>query len=223
MDGDDFYHQDKIRLSYEILENNQNLNIAYSNYSLIKNKIKSNNKKKLKEIILFDDLINQNSPPAPMSNLVYRAKWWLENKYYFDDKLKHLEDWDFLLNFRNIKIGLIDEYLLSIKIRDEKTYNDHLLELKNRLYLINKRLGVFNDYNFEKDTIISIFFLISIKKNKKNNLDFFYFLKTYIFFNLLIIFNKNYRRVINTIFKSILRLNFVIYRIIFSSFLNKIK
>jgi len=31
LDGDDFYHQDKIRLSYEILENNQNLNIAYLN------------------------------------------------------------------------------------------------------------------------------------------------------------------------------------------------
>lgn len=214
LDGDDFLNKYKIIKSINILNNNSNYDAVFSNVKNIRSKNKPYNSNFLNNIF-YHEILNGITPPAPMSNIIYRTKLFkFRNKNYFDNYLTHLEDWDFLIGLNKVNYYCIKENLVSINIDKDFCHRDILREIDNRLYVVNKRIKKITNLDYQS-TIITQLNIQYICKDYV--LIFLRLIKLNLFYLIDIVRLKS----VYHIFGGFIKMNFFISKIMVSKIINK--
>lgn len=230
LDGDDKLNVYKFEKSIIHLSsvNEINTDAVFSDYSFINNEgILKDSSKFEKRNITYSDLLLGKSPPAPMSNIFYKTSILRKNStFFFDTNLSHLEDYDFLLNFKSNIFCYLDEKLVFIRTKNKKSNNNDLFsEFESRLNLITKRKNILNDISSQKESIISLVFLIldTSRIRKFVLFNFLFVIFYYVKLNLKVLVNRASYDAICFIFNNFYSFNLHISKKIISTLVGKIK
>ena len=180
LDVDDLWNKNKLKLQFKKFQTNQNIQILYTKYYILKNKelIKKNNYKfvkgKCKNEIIFSYI--EGRPLTAWLTLMIRKKAIQSLKYAFDKRLHISSDFDLIYRLSDFcNFDYLNKYLASYRIHEKnESKSNSLIEINelNHIFRKIKKDKVFKNNNivskFSEKLLLKKFFLDKIKNNKSN-------------------------------------------------------
>ena len=160
LDVDDLWNKNKLMLQVKKFQTDQNIQILYTNYYILKNKklIKKNNynfvKGKCKKKIVYSYI--EGKPLTAWLTLMIRKNAIQSLKYAFDKKLHISSDFDLIYRLSHFcKFDYLNKYLASYRVHEKNESNKNNFKELNELNYIFKKIK--KDVYFKNDKIIDKF------------------------------------------------------------------
>jgi len=180
LDVDDLWNKNKLMLQFKKFQTNQNIQILYTKYYILKNKelIKKNNYKfvkgKCKNEIIFSYI--EGRPLTAWLTLMIRKKAIKSLKYAFDKRLHISSDFDLIYRLSDFcNFDYLNKYLASYRVHEKNESKSNSSTEINELNYIFRKIKkdkIFKNNNivskFCEKLLLKKFFLDKIKNNKSN-------------------------------------------------------
>ena len=166
LDADDWWLKNKLKKQVEFLENNNNLNIVYSNLFIF-NEMK-NKKKIFSKNLLYNGKITQrllDNFKMPILTTMIRKKIFTKNK--FDKRYNIIGDYDFFIRMSlKEEISSIQEPLAYYRIHNSNLTTKKIdLNIKELEKWLSEHLNKKNFKNYDFSNIKKNIQALKIKKN----------------------------------------------------------
>jgi len=180
LDVDDLWDKNKLMLQFKKFQNNQNIQILYTKYYILKNKKLINKKNykfvkgKIKKDIIFSYI--EGRPLTAWLTLMVRKKAIKSLRYAFDKKLHISSDFDLIYRLSDFcNFDYLNKYLASYRVHEKNESNKNSSIELNELNYIFKKIKkdklLKNDKivsKFSEKLLLKKFFFDKIKNNKSN-------------------------------------------------------
>lgn len=185
LDSDDFWEPDKLERQIQFMHCNPDVDMVYCDTFLHINNQKVSRNTSFYDSELWDHLMSGWKPTNP-STLMMRKRSFQKNGY-FDEKLRHHEDYDFWLRAAdNLTVGYCKEALSNFSFDSkDRLSNEYLLKFERTGIFLKKwkpyivsRHGLTEFERFKSDLTFNMAietFNCSLKFRKFNNLLGVYF------------------------------------------------
>ena len=194
LDADDFFYPKKLELEFSLLKNNNNIQVAYSNFNYIdiNNRVVgtfSSDNDILAEGNIFPQTFTKQYGASSGNNYIYEMyyKNCSDKIGYYDEKIKIWEDWDFRIRMSKIfNYGYCPE-INSVyrKLNSGLHKSDFNIHYREQVKIIEKNKFLLNDLSKNdqkhiKNRIyakIKVYFIFHLKKIVQQKKYFYLFLE----------------------------------------------
>ena len=176
LDVDDYWNKNKIKKQILKFQENQNIDLVYSNYYLLKNGKKSKKIKKLFKGVCQKKLVESYIEGGPMTawlTVMVKVTSVKKLQYSFDKNLHIASDMDFFIRLSQFcNIDYVEDYLAYYRIHDDNESREKPKEIKELAYICNKyqsnkKLKNFLNYKNFSNKIFIKNYLFNQISNKK--------------------------------------------------------